>query len=133
MLEDIALSISTLVVLLCNLVVNSMAPAAQASPMEALPQETAAVEAEAAAIAPLFEEEPFDLVGEWNSGGRIFEFTASGKLLYNDQVMTYEQSGGTITVTAIVDGSERVYTLAHEPVSARVMKLNGVTMYKTSR
>ena len=126
MLEEIALSISTLVFLLCNLVVNSIAPAAPALPMEPIPAETAAdISVEAGVTSEVFE-----LTGVWNSGGRVFEFTRSGKLLYNGQVMPFELDGSTMLVTAMIDGAERRYRLSFEPVSARVLKLNGVAMYK---
>ena len=134
MLEEIALSISTLVFLLCNLVVNSIAPAAPALPMEPIPVETAAdVSTDTAAdvsVEAIVTSEVFELTGVWNSGGRVFEFTRSGKLLYNGQVMPFELDGSTMLVTAMIDGAERRYRLSFEPVSARVLKLNGVAMYK---
>ena len=126
MLEEIALSISTLVFLLCNLVVNSIAPAAPALPMEPIPAETAAD----ISVEAIVTSEVFELTGVWNSGGRVFEFTRSGKLLYNGQVMPFELDGSTMLVTAMIDGTERRYRLSFEPVSARVLKLNGVAMYK---
>ncbi|MBO5219377.1 MAG: hypothetical protein J6C52_08105 [Clostridia bacterium] len=126
MLEEIALSISTLVFLLCNLVVNSIAPAAPALPMEPIPAETAAD----ISVEAIVTSEVFELTGVWNSGGRVFEFTRSGKLLYNGQVMPFELDGSTMLVTAMIDGAERRYRLSFEPVSARVLKLNGVAMYK---
>ena len=126
MLEEIALSISTLVFLLCNLVVNSIAPAAPALPMEPIPAETAAdISVEAVVTAEVFE-----LTGVWNSGGRVFEFTRTGKLLYNGQTMLYELDGSSLIVTAEVGDTERRYRLAFEPVSPRVLRLNGVAMYK---
>ena len=134
MLEEIALSISTLVFLLCNLVVNSIAPAAPALPMEPIPVETAAdVSTDTAAdvsVEAIVTSEVFELTGVWNSGGRVFEFTRSGKLLYNGQVMPFELDGSTMLVTTMIDGAERRYRLSFEPVSARVLKLNGVAMYK---
>lgn len=126
MLEEIALSISTLVFLLCNLVVNSIAPAEPALPMEPIPAETAAE----VSVEAIVTSEVFELTGVWNSGGRVFEFTRSGKLLYNGQVMPFELDGSTMLVTAMIDGAERRYRLSFEPVSARVLKLNGVAMYK---
>ena len=126
MLEEIALSISTLVFLLCNLVVNSIAPAAPALPMEPIPAETAAD----ISVEAVVTSEVFELTGVWNSGGRVFEFTRSGKLLYNGQVMPFELDGSTMLVTTMIDGAERRYRLSFEPVSARVLKLNGVAMYK---
>ena len=138
MLEEIALSISTLVFLLCNLVVNSIAPAAPALPMEPITAETAAdvstdistdTSAEVA-VEAIVTSEVFELTGVWNSGGRVFEFTRSGKLLYNGQVMPFELDGSTMLVTTMIDGAERRYRLSFEPVSARVLKLNGVAMYK---
>ena len=126
MLEEIALSISTLVFLLCNLVVNSIAPAAPALPIEPIPVETSAD----ISVEAVVTSEVFELTGVWNSGGRVFEFTRSGKLLYNGQVMPFELDGSTMLVTAMIDGAERRYRLSFEPVSARVLKLNGVAMYK---
>ena len=130
MLEEIALSISTLVFLLCNLVVNSIAPAAPALPMEPIPVETAADVSTDISVEAIVTSEVFELTGVWNSGGRVFEFTRSGKLLYNGQTMPFELVGSTMLVTAKVDGAERRYRLSFEPVNARVLKLNGVSMYK---
>ena len=130
MLEEIALSISTLVFLLCNLVVNSIAPAAPALPMEPIPVETAADVSTDISVEAIVTSEVFELTGVWNSGGRVFEFTRSGKLLYNGQAMPFELVGSTMLVTAKVDGAERRYRLSFEPVNARVLKLNGVSMYK---
>ena len=130
MLEEIALSISTLVFLLCNLVVNSIAPAAPALPMEPIPVETAADVSTDISVEAIVTSEVFELTGVWNSGGRVFEFTRSGKLLYNGQAMPFELVGSTMLVTAKVDGAERQYRLSFEPVNARVLKLNGVSMYK---
>lgn len=130
MLEEIALSISTLVFLLCNLVVNSIAPAAPALPMEPIPAETAADVSTDISVEAIVTSEVFELTGVWNSGGRVFEFTRSGKLLYNGQAMPFELVGSTMLVTAKVDGAERRYRLSFEPVNARVLKLNGVSMYK---
>ena len=130
MLEEIALSISTLVFLLCNLVVNSIAPAAPALPMEPIPVETAADVSTDISVEAIVTSEVFELTGVWNSGGRVFEFTRSGKLLYNGQAMPFELVGSTMLVTAKVDGAERRYRLSFEPVNARVLKLNGVAMYK---
>jgi hypothetical protein len=44
--------------------------------------------------------------------------------------MPFELVGSTMLVTAKVDGAERRYRLFFEPVNARVLKLNGVSMYK---
>ena len=130
MLEEIALSISTLVFLLCNLVVNSIAPAAPALPMEPIPVETAADVSTDISVEAIVTSEVFELTGVWNSGGRVFEFTRTGKLLYNGQTMLYELDGSSLIVTAEVGGTERRYRLAFEPVSPRVLRLNGVAMYK---
>ena len=130
MLEEIALSISTLVFLLCNLVVNSIAPATPALPMEPIPVETAADVSTDISVEAIVTSEVFEPTGVWNSGGRVFEFTRSGKLLYNGQAMPFELVGSTMLVTAKVDGAERRYRLSFEPVNARVLKLNGVSMYK---
>lgn len=130
MLEEIALSISTLVFLLCNLVVNSIAPAVPELPMEPIPVETAADVSTDISVEAIVTSEVFELTGVWNSGGRVFEFTRSGKLLYNGQAMPFELVGSTMLVTAKVDGAERRYRLSFEPVNARVLKLNGVSMYK---
>ncbi len=131
MLEDIALSISTLVFLLCNLVVNSIAPAVPAETAE--PSESIEYSETVSIAVAADSVEEFVLTGEWNSCGRIFEFTSSGKLLYNDHAMPYEIRGNTMTITSEVGGSKRIYTLAYEPINDRVIRLNGITLYKTSR
>lgn len=124
MLENLALSISTALFFLCNLFVYSLIPS--------LPSDTDAPAAPLgeADIAVMTQADAFELVGEWNSGGRILEFTRSGKLIVDGTVMPYEVNGDSITVISEVGGDERIYTLSLEVQSERVMRLNGVAMYR---
>ena len=126
MLEEIALSISTALFFVCAFFVNGLVPqtpAEQAIPCEIVESET-------------FAEA--SLVGRWNSGGKIFEFTKSGKLIFEENLLTYKIDGNTITVNAQISGftersrkgGKRIYTMKYELLSDRVIKLNGVTMYR---
>lgn len=128
MLENLALSISTALFFLCNLFVYSLIPSL---PSDTDVPEMPIFERELPVMAEISGTDGFTLVGEWNSGGRILEFTRSGKLIFDGQAMPYEQNGNMITVQAKVGGKERVYTLSLEVQSERVMRLNGVPMYRT--
>ncbi len=128
MLEEIALSISTALFFLCAVVVNGV-----------LPQERAETAVPCEAVESAAEDD-FSLVGTWNSGGREFKFTKSGQLIYNGQTMSYTKDGDAVNVSAAIDGitkndapraDKRNYSLKLEVLSERVMKLNGVTLYRT--
>lgn len=129
MLEEIALSISTALFFLCAFVVNGV-----------LPQERAETAVPCEVVEYESIEDNFSLVGTWNSGGREFKFTKSGQLIYNGQTMSYTKDGDAVNVSAAIDGitkndtprgTKRNYSLKLEVLSERVMKLNGVTLYRT--
>ncbi|MBQ8510116.1 MAG: hypothetical protein IJ493_09455 [Clostridia bacterium] len=122
MLEEIALSVSTFFFIVCNLIINSLAPAV---PAETAPPSEAVLEEPALAVSADADE--FSLVGQWESCGFDYEFTSSGKLISGDTVMHWALDGDTVTVTK-EDG--RIYEMALEPLDERVMRLGGVTMYK---
>ena len=128
MLENLALSISTALFFLCNLFVYSLIPSL---PSDTDTPDTPIFEADLPVMSELSGDDTFELVGEWNSGGRILEFTRSGKLIFNGQAMPYEVNENAITVRAKVGGEERVYTLSLEVQNERVMRLNGIAMYRT--
>lgn len=117
MLETITRAISTALFFLCTAVVTGLTPATST---EAVP---AAATIEEATVE-------YSLVGMWNSGGKTFEFTPSGKLICGDITLDYSQDGNTVTVKGTVSGEKREYALELAPISDRVVRLNGIKMYR---
>jgi len=117
MFDTITRAISTALFFLCTAVVTGLTPPPSA---ETVPAAAAVSEAEV----------EYSLVGMWNSGGKTFEFTPSGKLICGDITLDYTQSGNTVTVTGTVSGEKREYTLELAPISKRVARLNGIKMYR---
>ena len=122
MLEEIALSISTAIFFMCAAIVNGIAPQ---TPAEA-----------AAGSEIIAADEDFSLIGKWNSNGQIFEFTDNGRLIYNGQIMTYSFDGDTVTVNTRIgsptekNGVKRTYNMQFEEINDRVIRVNGVTLYR---
>ena len=123
MFEAISRVISTAIFFLCAAVITGIPTATDTA---AIP--TAAAVSEAPAAKESADE--YSLVGMWNSGGKTFEFTPSGKLIFGDVTLDYTQSGGTVTITGTVDGKKREYTVELVPISERVARLNGIKMYR---
>ncbi len=120
MLENIAISISTLIFLLCNFVVSSFAytPVSDATVPVSIVESTQndAIDAEF-------------LVGEWISGSRTFIFTKNGELICADQTMPFELNGNILSV----DYKTRSYKLPIVQISDRVIKLNDLTLFRTTK
>ena len=116
MIETFTRAISTALFFLCTAVVTGLtpAPSAEAAPV-------------AAAVS---EASEYSLVGTWNSGGKTFEFTPSGKLICGDITLDYTKDGNNVTVKGTVNGEKREYTLTLAPISSRVARLNGIKMYR---
>ena len=72
----------------------------------------------------------YSLVGMWNSGGKTFEFTPDGKLIFDDVTLDYTKNGDTVTIVGTIDGKKREYTVELVPISERVARLNGIKMYR---
>ncbi len=125
MLEEIALSISTAIFFMCAFLVNGIVPQTPAE--TAVPCET------------VVATDEFSLVGTWNSDGRVFEFKDNGRLIYNGQIMNYSHDGDTVTVNARIgkpsekNGAKRTYNMKLELLGDRIIKLNGVTLYRTEQ
>ena len=125
MLEEIALSISTAIFFMCAFLVNGVVPQTPAEP--SVPCET------------IVADQEFSLVGTWNSDGQIFEFTKNGKLIYNGQIMTYSQGGDTVTVSTRIgkptekSSAKRTYNMKLELLGENIIRLNGVTLYRTTQ
>ncbi len=117
MIEAFTRVISTALFFLCTAVVTGLTPTPSA---EAVP--TVATVNEAA--------KEYSLVGMWNSAGRTFEFTQDGKFICDDITLEYTQSGESVTVTGIINGKKREYTVRLAPISDRVARLNGIKMYR---
>ena len=125
MIEEIVLSISTAIFFMCAFLVNGIVPQSPSEPD--VPCET------------VVAAEDFSLVGTWNSDGRVFEFKDNGRLIYNGQIMNYSLDGDTVTVNAAIgkpagkNGAKRTYNMKLELLGERVIKLNGVTLYRTGQ
>ena len=115
MLETISRAISTALFFLCTAIVTGLSPATPAATVP--PSE------------PVVYEE-FSIVGTWDSGGKTLEFSPSGKLTCDGVKLHYSVNGSTVNVNGTVNGEKREYSLKIEPVSERVVKLGGVTMYR---
>ena len=125
MFEELALSLSTAIFFICTLMVSAVIPAA--------PLETSSIcetVTENTVAASITQGDSFSLAGTWNNSGRSFEFTKNGKLLFDNNSADYSYDGENITVTAIIDGTERSYTFKLEILSPRVMKIGDVLFYK---
>ncbi len=75
------------------------------------------------------EESP-NLIGKWNSGGKIFEFKEGGKLIFNNNNMDYILSGDKLIVRASVLSDVREYSMDFLVLSDRVISINGVKLYR---
>lgn len=120
MLEQLSLSVSTLLFFLCTAVVGSF-----------FPQQPAANEDTQCAITLLEAEDFPSVVGKWNSGGHIIEFTKNGKFIYDGITSKYVQDGRTVTVSTDMGGAIREFSVSAEVISDKIIKINGITMYRT--
>ena len=129
MFEEIALSISTALFFLCTLVVSSVLPQDMTVSSEPIPSicETAVEETATTAKGA----DSFSIVGSWNNGGRTFDFCDNGKLVFDSHNARWRLDGDRVTVSAEIDGSERTYSLRLEVIEPGIMKLGGVTFFKT--
>lgn len=119
MLEDITLSISTFVFLICSLLISSLAPA------EPSISDTPAEKPEAPAEEIVCSAAPDPariLCGVWECFGRTLEFTPSGRLIIEGEVLRYRLDADRI----IIDGVE----MPLEILSEHVIRFDGKTLYK---
>ncbi len=122
MFEAISRIISTAIFFLCAAIITGIPTA---------PTDTTAVPTAADVSLTASEASTeYSLVGMWNSGGKTFEFTPSGKIIFGDVTLDYTQSGDTVTITGTIDGKKREYTVELVPISERVARLNGIKMYR---
>lgn len=135
MLEDIALSISTLLFLMCSLFLNSVSPSVPAdtnAPTETAEQEVVCFAGEPdetdSEIPMIADLSSASIVGKWECLGSRYEFTDSGKLIFNGEVLRYSLESGAV----VVNTGERVYALPLERINARSIKLGGVTFYRVN-
>lgn len=126
MLEQISLSISTAIFLLCAMIANSVLP--KSAPSDNIPPLPDF--APTAAVETTGQGEEFSIIGRWNSDGRIFEFTDTGKLIFGNTTAKYTLKDNMITVDTNVSGEKRQYTLPIIIISDTVISLNGVRMYR---
>ncbi len=125
MIEEIALSISTAIFFMCAALVNGIVPQT--------PAETDVV------CETVVSADEFSLVGTWNSDGRVFEFKDNGRLIFNGEIMLYSLDGDTVTVSTQIgkpaekNGAKRTYKMKLERLGDRIIRLNGVTLYRTEQ
>lgn len=117
MLEQISLSISTAIFLVCTVIANSFFPKA---PEQAVP----------ASVTTSVASESNSVVGKWNSNGRVFEFTDSGKLIFDGKSSKYSIVGDTIVIETEIAGENRKYELPLSFISDKVASIGGVRMYR---
>lgn len=130
MLEDIALSISTLMFVVCNIILNGFVPSVPADKNN--PTKPLETYVPNNAIICSFDDldaktDEFAILGVWESFGHTYEFTASGKLIIDNETLHYSLEGSNVTVSG-KDKDAR--TMKLEPMGNRTMRLNGITMYK---
>ena len=128
MIEEIALSISTVLFFLCTLVVSSVIPEVPVNSDE--PNAYVSEIGNEATPTMASHADTFTLEGEWNNGGRSFIFTNDGKVMFDSHKATYVIDGNTVRINTEIGGSQRTFSLLLEVLEPRVMRLNGVTFYK---
>ncbi|MBQ8249534.1 MAG: hypothetical protein IJY93_06610 [Clostridia bacterium] len=128
MLEEIALSISTAIFFMCAFLVNGLMPQT--------PSDTAAP-CEIVEVA-----DNFTVIGTWSTGNRTLEFTKSGKLICNGQVIDYKEDSCSVTVDTALDGfksekatggTKKGYTMKLELLGDDSIKLGGVTLSRAEQ
>lgn len=136
MLENIAVSVSTVIFLLCSFLMGSIMPAKQ--DVENPPSEPpyiagtadTADTADTAGTADCMAEvaEEFQLTGVWECFGHRYEFKSDGRLIAEGETLSWKFSGGDI----IIGYDDESHTLAFEPLDSRTMRLDGKTFYRIS-
>jgi hypothetical protein len=126
MLEDIALSISTLFFVICNIFISGFAPAVPADKNNPTAPLETSIPSNAVACS-VDDIEEFAIVGVWESFGYTYEFTESGKLILDSETFRYSVEGNTVT---ILGKDAAIKTMKLEPLNSRAMKLNGMLLYK---
>ena len=124
MLEQIALSISTAIFFLCTVLVSSILPGTTSNT-------DLTVEPAVKASAEVNEPCVISLVGKWSGEGNLFEFTDTGKLIYNGITASYSFDGKKLTVTANIEGISRQYSVDVEAVDGRNIIIGGVVLHRT--
>ncbi len=128
MFEQIALSLSTALFFLCTLVVNSVLPE---TPANTKPIDAGYEISDERTVPTYLNVDSFSIVGDWNNGGRCFSFKNDGKLLFDGQEASWLYDGENMVIKKDIDGNKRIYTLKLEVLEPNVIRLNGVTFYKT--
>ncbi len=123
MLEQISLSISTAIFLLCAMIANSVLPKSQ--PAEQIPPISDNLPALSVSVT-----DEFSIVGKWNSDGRIFEFTDSGKFIFNNMSAKYSLKPEAVVIETVMSKEKRQYELPLTVLSDKVISLNGIHLYR---
>lgn len=124
MLENIAVSVSTVIFLLCSFLMGNILPAEQNA--ENPPSEPLYIAETADCMAEVSEE--YQLTGVWECFGHRYEFKSDGRLIAEGETLSWKFSGGDI----IIGYDNESHTLAFEPLDSRTMRLDGKTFYRIS-
>ncbi|MCI8387903.1 MAG: hypothetical protein HFE63_05490 [Clostridiales bacterium] len=123
MLEEITLSVSTFLFLICSLIIGSLAPSTPAE--QDMPSESIieyADEIECMVGVDTAVPERFSIVGVWQCFDCTYEFTKSGTLIVGDKTMRYQLHGDEL----IIDGAAYPF----EAVNSKVIKIDNRTLYR---
>ena len=154
MLENIAVSVSTVIFLLCSFIISSVLPDkgdAGSPPSEPLRGESVSMTksagiadsariidsvsmtdsantntADALPVASLTDE--FSIEGVWECFGHRYEFRQDGRLIAEGETLRWQLSNGEMVIN--YDGKPHIVTF--EPLGERVMRLDGKTFYRIS-
>ena len=154
MLENIAVSVSTVIFLLCSFIISSVLPDkgdAGSPPSEPLRGESVSMTesagisdsariidsagisdsantntADALPVASLTDE--FSIEGVWECFGHRYEFKSDGRLIAEGETLRWQLSNGEMVIN--YDGKPHIVTF--EPLGERVMRLDGKTFYRIS-
>ena len=130
MLENIAVSVSTVIFLLCSLIISSVLPDkgdTGSPPSEPLCSESVSGTVYEA-LPTAVSVDDFCLEGVWECFGHRYEFKSDGRLIAEGETLRWELSCGNVVIN--YDGEPHTLTL--EPLGNRVMRLDGKTYYRIS-
>ena len=154
MLENIAVSVSTVIFLLCSFIISSVLPDkgdAGSPPCESLYGDSVGTTESVSATESVYTNESvsatdsvdiittgalpvanltdeFSIEGVWECFGHRYEFKADGRLIAEGETLRWQLSNGEMVIN--YDGKPHIVTF--EPLGERVMRLDGKTFYRIS-
>lgn len=154
MLENIAVSVSTVIFLLCSFIISSVLPGKGDSgspPCEPLYGDSVGTTGSVSATESVYTTESiyttdsvdiittgalpaanltdeFSIEGVWECFGHRYEFRQDGRLIAEGETLRWQLSNGEMVIN--YDGKPHIVTF--EPLGERVMRLDGKTFYRIS-